>query len=81
MGNSENVFDTSAQNASDRVYSETGDNFKATEAAVAEYAKQAWYDSGSNGPEPGTSSIGGNLFDAAQTLADTYTGGSKGEHK
>jgi hypothetical protein len=79
MGNSDSsddMFVKSAQDASDKVYNSTGDNFKATEAAVAEFSKQAWYDSGSNGPEPGTSSMGGNLFDAAETLAGIFGSGN-----
>lgn len=61
--NEGDAFDRSAKESADRVYAETGDNFKSTEAAVAEYSKKAFYDSGSDGPMP-ESSIGGNVFDA-----------------
>lgn len=62
-----NVFDIAASEAHDRVLAETGNGFKAAEAATVVYARKAMYDSGSGGAIPNTGTVGGNIFDAATT--------------
>lgn len=71
-GSHSSSFDDAAQKASDRIFAETGDNFKATEAATAVYAQKAMYESGRDGAIPNNSTVGGNVFDAAATAVGMY---------
>lgn len=76
--NSTDAFDEAAQEARDSTYARTGDNFQATAAATAVYARKAQYESGDNGPTPDTS-VGGNLFDFGAAVYEVYR--SNGEAK